>query len=139
MNPSRKIHQLLIINHLIIKIINMKKTLKISSLLLSIFIIFPSYAGVYDDWPDEAICTWLEQRPNHKGYLEENKKRDLNQYLQWLQCLAVTARQEIEPIMWRVGSEGALLIDHTLERKALSYLGCVQLSFIQGRLLGSLM
>ena len=56
----------------------MKKILKILSLLLSIFIIFPSYAGVYDDWPDEAICAWLEQRPNHKGYLEENKKRGLN-------------------------------------------------------------
>ena len=54
MNLSRKIHQLLIINHLIIKIISMKKILKILSLLLSIFIIFPSYAGVYDDWPDEA-------------------------------------------------------------------------------------
>ena len=78
MNLSRKIHQFLIINHLIIKIISMKKILKMLSLLLSIFIIFPSYAGVYDDWPDEAICTWLEQRPNHKGYLEENKKRDLN-------------------------------------------------------------
>ena len=37
-----------------------------------------AYAGIYDDWPDEAICTWLEQRPDHKGYLEENDKRGLN-------------------------------------------------------------
>jgi hypothetical protein len=37
-----------------------------------------AYAGIYDDWPDEAICTWLEQRPDHKGYLEENEKRGLN-------------------------------------------------------------
>jgi len=37
-----------------------------------------TYAGIYDDWPDEAICTWLEQRPDHKGYLEENEKRSLN-------------------------------------------------------------
>jgi len=37
-----------------------------------------TYAGIYDDWPDEAICTWLEQRPDHKGYLEENEKRGLN-------------------------------------------------------------
>ena len=37
-----------------------------------------AYAGIYDDWPDEAICTWLEQRPDHKGYLEENEKRSLN-------------------------------------------------------------
>ena len=56
----------------------MKKILKILSLLLSIFIIFPSYAGVYDDWPDESICTWLELKPKHEGYLAENKKRDLN-------------------------------------------------------------
>ena len=37
-----------------------------------------AYAGIYDDWPDEAICTWLEQRPDHEGYLEENEKRGLN-------------------------------------------------------------
>jgi len=37
-----------------------------------------TYAGIYDDWPDEAICTWLEQRPDHEGYLEENEKRGLN-------------------------------------------------------------
>jgi len=37
-----------------------------------------AYAGIYDDWPDEAICTWLEQRSDHKGYLEENEKRGLN-------------------------------------------------------------
>ena len=37
-----------------------------------------AFAGIYDDWPDDAICTWLEQRPNHKGYLAENNKRKLN-------------------------------------------------------------
>ena len=38
----------------------------------------PIFAKLYDDWPDEAICLWLEQRPKHKGYLEENEKRNLN-------------------------------------------------------------
>ena len=47
-------------------------------ILLSLAISNPAFAGVYDDWPDEAICLWLEQRPDHKGYLEENKKRELN-------------------------------------------------------------
>ena len=47
-------------------------------ILFSFIIIGPSTAGIYDDWPDEAICTWLEQRPNHEGYLEENEKRELN-------------------------------------------------------------
>jgi hypothetical protein len=47
-------------------------------LLLLYFLIGSSYAGLYDDWPDEAICLWLEQRPDHKGYLEENEKRGLN-------------------------------------------------------------
>lgn len=47
-------------------------------LLLLYFLIGSSYAGFYDDWPDEAICLWLEQRPDHEGYLEENEKRSLN-------------------------------------------------------------
>jgi hypothetical protein len=47
-------------------------------LLLLYFLIGSSYAGFYDDWPDEAICLWLEQRPDHEGYLEENEKRGLN-------------------------------------------------------------
>jgi hypothetical protein len=47
-------------------------------LLLLYFLIGSSYAGLYDDWPDEAICLWLEQRPDHEGYLEENEKRGLN-------------------------------------------------------------
>jgi len=47
-------------------------------ILLSLAISNSAFAGLYDDWPDEAICLWLEQRPDHKGYLEENKKRELN-------------------------------------------------------------
>ena len=47
-------------------------------LLFSLCIFSSSFAGIYDDWSDDAICMWLEQRPDHKGYLEENKKRKLN-------------------------------------------------------------
>ena len=36
------------------------------------------YTGLYDDWPDEAICTWLELKPDHEGYLAEDNKRGLN-------------------------------------------------------------
>ena len=35
-------------------------------------------AAYLDDWPDDAICTWLEQKPDHEGYLAENEKRELN-------------------------------------------------------------
>ena len=51
------------------------------NLLVLIFcfgIFSPSFAGIYDDWPDDAICTWLEQKPDHEGYLAENEKRELN-------------------------------------------------------------
>ena len=56
----------------------MKYFLNLLVLLFSLSIFSSSFAGIYDDWPDEAICTWLEQRPNHKGYLAENQKRELN-------------------------------------------------------------
>ncbi len=48
------------------------------SLLLLITLVGISYASIYDNWPDEAICNWLEQKPNHEGYLAEDKKRGLN-------------------------------------------------------------
>ena len=56
----------------------MKNRINILVLLSSILIISPTFAGIYDDWPDDAICTWLEIKPEHKGYLAENKKRELN-------------------------------------------------------------
>jgi|APSaa5957512535_1039671.scaffolds.fasta_scaffold16021_2 hypothetical protein len=37
-----------------------------------------SFAGPYDDWPDDSICSWLEQKPTHEGYLGEAKKRGLS-------------------------------------------------------------
>ena len=36
-----------------------------------------TFAGPYDDWPDNSICGWLEQKPTHAGYLGEAKKRSL--------------------------------------------------------------
>ena len=37
-----------------------------------------TYASIYDNWPDKSICSWLEQKPDHEGYLAEDKKRGLN-------------------------------------------------------------
>ena len=37
-----------------------------------------SFAGPYDDWPDDAICMWLDMKPTHAGYLGEAKKRELS-------------------------------------------------------------
>ena len=47
-------------------------------LLFSLSVFSSSFAGIYDDWPDDAICTWLEIKPTHEGYLAENEKRELN-------------------------------------------------------------
>jgi len=45
--------------------------------LLVIGFIGTTFAGPYDDWPDDSICGWLEQKPTHAGYLGEAKKRGL--------------------------------------------------------------
>ena len=47
-------------------------------LLFSLCVFSTSFAGIYDDWPDDSICTWLEIKPKHEGYLAENEKRELN-------------------------------------------------------------
>ena len=56
--------------------------MKIKWILLTAFLaaglIGLSFAGPYDDWPDDSICGWLEQKPTHAGYLGESKKRGLN-------------------------------------------------------------
>ena len=56
----------------------MKYLLNLLVLLFSLCIFSSSFAGIYDDWPDDSICTWLEIKPNHEGYLAENEKRELN-------------------------------------------------------------
>ena len=45
--------------------------------LFAIAFIGMTFAGPYDDWPDDSICGWLEQKPTHAGYLGEAKKRGL--------------------------------------------------------------
>ena len=47
------------------------------TVLLAIGLIGTTFAGPYDDWPDDSICGWLEQKPTHAGYLGEAKKRGL--------------------------------------------------------------
>ena len=56
----------------------MKYLLNLLVLLFSLCMFSSSFAGIYDDWPDDSICTWLEIKPNHEGYLAENEKRELN-------------------------------------------------------------
>ena len=46
-------------------------------LLLSLGLSTISYAGPYDNWPDDAVCMWLDIKPTHAGYLGEAKKRGL--------------------------------------------------------------
>jgi len=47
-------------------------------LFLSLGLTSISYGGMYDDWPDDSICAWLEQNPTHEGYLGEAQKRELS-------------------------------------------------------------
>ena len=47
------------------------------TVLLAIGFIGTTFSGPYDDWPDDSICGWLEQKPTHAGYLAEAKKRSL--------------------------------------------------------------
>ena len=56
----------------------MKYSVNLLVLLFSLNVLSSSFAGIYDDWPDDAICTCLEQKPDHEGYLLENEKRELN-------------------------------------------------------------
>ena len=67
------------ISHLIIDLgWNIKYLPSFLVILLSLAISNLAFAGIYDDWPDEAICTWLEERPDDKLFLKENEKRELN-------------------------------------------------------------
>ena len=55
------------------------RTIKLSLLLfLSLGLVTMSYGSYLDDWPDDSICSWLEQKPTHQGYLGQAKKRGLN-------------------------------------------------------------
>ena len=56
----------------------MKSKRILLTVLLAIGLIETTFAGPYDDWPDDSICGWLEVKPTHAGYLGEAKKRGLN-------------------------------------------------------------
>ena len=56
----------------------MKYLMNLLVLLFSLSVFNSSFAGIYDDWRDEAICTWLEQKPDNEEFLAENEKRELN-------------------------------------------------------------
>ena len=55
--------------------------MKFKRILLTLFLVIGltglSFAAPYDDWPDDAVCMWLEMKPTHAGYLAEAKKRSL--------------------------------------------------------------
>ena len=55
--------------------------MKFKRILLTAFLaagfIGLTFAGPYDDWPDDAVCMWLDMKPTHAGYLGEAKKRSL--------------------------------------------------------------
>ena len=55
--------------------------MKLKGILLTAFLAAGltglSFAGLYDDWPDDAICMWLDMKPTHEGYLGEAEKRSL--------------------------------------------------------------
>ena len=55
--------------------------MKLKSILLTAFLaaglIGMSFAGPYDDWPDDAVCMWLDMKPTHEGYLAEADKRGI--------------------------------------------------------------
>jgi len=55
----------------------MKSKRVLLTALLIIGFIGVTFAGLYDDWPDDSICGWLEQKPTNAGYLGEAKKRGL--------------------------------------------------------------
>ena len=50
-------------------------------ILLSLGLSAISYAGPYDDWPDDSICSWLKQKPNHEGYQTEAQSRGICGFL----------------------------------------------------------
>jgi hypothetical protein len=47
-------------------------------MLLSLGLSTVSYAGPYDDWPDDAVCMWLDMKPTDAGFLGESKKRGIS-------------------------------------------------------------
>ncbi len=56
---------------------NIKKGVKILAAILSMYLSSVSYAGYLDDWPDEALCSWMEQESPPEYIVDEALKRGL--------------------------------------------------------------
>jgi len=55
----------------------MKRGIKILVAILSILLSIVSYADYLDDWPDEALCSWMEQKSPPEYIVDEAIKRGL--------------------------------------------------------------
>ena len=55
----------------------MKSGIKILAAILSIYLSNVSYADYLDDWPDEALCSWMEQKSPPEYIVDEAIKRGL--------------------------------------------------------------
>ena len=55
----------------------MKRVITILTTFLSIGLSGISYAGYLDDWPDEALCSWMEQESPPEYIVDEALKRGL--------------------------------------------------------------
>ena len=55
----------------------MKRVITILTTFLSIGLSGISYAGYLDDWPDEALCSWMEQASPPEHIIDEALKREL--------------------------------------------------------------
>ena len=55
----------------------MKRDIKILAAILSMYLSSVSYADYLDDWPDEALCNWMEQASPPEYIVDEALKRGL--------------------------------------------------------------
>ena len=72
------------------------------SLIILLFLMANiSFANYYEDWPDDAICLWLEERPEDELLLFENKKRELKCFEREGFSLRTYVYEPIEIIMYQ--------------------------------------
>jgi hypothetical protein len=55
----------------------MKRDIKILAAILSMYLSSVSYADYLDDWPDEALCSWIEQESPPEYIVDEALNRGL--------------------------------------------------------------
>ena len=91
----------------------MKYLLNLLILLFSISIFSSSFAGNYDDWPDDAICLWLEQRPDHKLVELEEKISYLQNMLDELNMVVFRQGEKIEKLNNQIKETNEKLINQS--------------------------